>query len=877
MPGLENIYPEYKDKITKAYESGYTDDMIKSNIQRLEQVKFNQNKPSGLESNPVLYGVYGATKEVLKQSVPFLKYVDPQERKTFLQLSQKEQTRDLLFESLNAAIYGKLPGISKDVGYVFKTFLPKTYQFFTKPLLQKTVKMVTPKVTPQEPVTPQKTAMQELFDDLYPEAKELPTTRPIGDITTPTPKQPLDLIKTPVKPIPEIAPGRPKTLNIEPQREIVDKAIEYAAKHPDDPIVLDETKRVFKKIATFIATEEISPSSIPNILNKYGYTPKQLADDILISGSYAGQTLNQLSRWAKAMKIAFPNDPEIGKIITKPRTTWDWVMDLYRNIDNKRRAMMVGQLATAARNAESQGLRYTLNIFDDALQGAIKTVKGESPRNAFAEMFGDFTAIYGRMSPAKRKTFEILLDKYPIEKARLLSSPVLDVTLGDKVANAVNFLNKGQEYFFRKMAVDAKITALTKKAGINPLTDKIPQEIWEESIKHGLDLTFAAHPETKPGKTLLKLYKEVPFLYTIQPFPRFWLNSLKFLWDFNPTGFVSTSYQMASKNPAKAIPALSKAILGTTMLGTAISFRNSEYAGEKYYEIKSGKKTIDTRAFAPFATYLFLAEQMSHPEKITANDRIQGLIGINRIGGTGLVLLDVLRNKDPKSALKMIADFAGQYLGGFTTPLRSLKDIAGEYIPEEAIVRSTRESPITAPAVSNVPFLSTQTLPEAPSITREEPLKREKTLLRQLTGLTVKTKTELEKEIDRLGMEGLYPRTGDATLDRIITKRAGKYVEKYAGKLIQSKQYANADDDTKKFLLNTSIGNIKTAIRQQVLVPYHNNKLSRLNTRIEKMKYMEELVDKNKISQNSLATLLMSNNSFTNSEKEMLLRKTITQ
>jgi hypothetical protein len=79
---------------------------------------------------PNAYGVYGAAKEVLKTSLPYVKYIDPAEREKFMELTEQEQTRDLLFEALNAAVLGRWKPISKFAGEVgsaaLETFLPKT-------------------------------------------------------------------------------------------------------------------------------------------------------------------------------------------------------------------------------------------------------------------------------------------------------------------------------------------------------------------------------------------------------------------------------------------------------------------------------------------------------------------------------------------------------------------------------------------------------------------------------------------------------------------------------------------------------------------------------------------------------------------------------
>ena len=90
---------------------------------------------------PNAYGVYGAGKEVLKASLPYVKYIDPEERERFMELTQQEQTRDLLFEALNTAVLGRWKPISKfgvevgkASGEVLSSWLPKTAEAFTRPI-----------------------------------------------------------------------------------------------------------------------------------------------------------------------------------------------------------------------------------------------------------------------------------------------------------------------------------------------------------------------------------------------------------------------------------------------------------------------------------------------------------------------------------------------------------------------------------------------------------------------------------------------------------------------------------------------------------------------------------------------------------------------
>jgi len=539
--------------------------------------------------HPNLYGIYGAGKEVAFSFLPYLKYVDPSERERFKKLSTQKQTRELLQQNLEMiSMLGAGP-ITKSLTPLVAKYLPKTYKAFQA--LKRPIKILEKRTWAQKAAQYIKkreawvqnrlkagdinriTAYQEFYS-------KFPPPWPKGGIPK-TPAQTQVMAKEAIKrkgtplaekelEIPAIKKAIPKTKvlrNVE-EEEIVKGAIEKAIANPDDPIVLDETKRAFQKIAHLTQTEQIEPGMMQEIVKRYAETPEQLAKEILKAGTYSGRTLNYFSQFSKAMLRAFPKNEEVknllGKIANRPRSAWEWFMDKYKAVDNPRRMLMVSQLATASRNAASQGIRYTIDIFDKAVLGTMKALGGEHPAKAYAEAFADITALFGRISPTRRKALEAILKKYPIEKAKL---------------------NRGQEYFFRRMAFDAKLTALCKKAGIDKI--KATPKMIEESAKHALKLTYAATPESVPGKAIMALYQKVPILTTVQPYPRFWLNAMRFLWEFNPTGYIDTGIHLAQKNPEKAARAASKALVGSALLATAFAARTSKYAGIPKLEMQS--------------------------------------------------------------------------------------------------------------------------------------------------------------------------------------------------------------------------------------------------------------------------------------------------
>jgi len=810
--------------------------------------------PKWGRENPNLYGVYGAAKETAKSVLPYVKYLDPEEREAFNKKDTQHQTRDLLKEVLGAELLiGGAPlikGIGSIASPVVERFAPQV------------VKKGLNALTKQRSLDPFKS-----LENVIPE----PVIKPIvkGEPALPkTPVMPTAGAQGGPSPIP-----RQDVMGLDEQKQVIQKIIQEGIVDKERPYIADETQRAMYNIADTITKY---PDYGKEILTKYNITPEELSSEILKAGSVHGKGLNQFSQWARAMKKAFPDDPviqetlgSVGKL--EPLTTWDKVKNVYRAVDDKRRMLMVTQIATAARNAASQGARYGADILDSGIQGVFKTVGGVPKKEAFAQFMGDWTAILNRMSPKQRANLEGVLSKYPETKAEMLSAPIHDITLGGKLSNALMYLNRTQEYFYRKMIFDSRITAWGKTIGKDPYKTNIPQHILEKASKDSMEMTFSANQEKGFGKGVMDAYKAIPMLTTIHPYPRFWTNAVKFLWDFNPTGYLSAASRARffSKDPNAVYQAASRATLGTLMLGAGLEMRNSEYAGEKWYEINVGKdRYIDARPFAPFSTYLFLGEAISHPEKLSGKDWAEGMLSISRIAGTGLTLIDLIRTDSIDSTKKLLKNFAGQYLSGFTVPLQTVKDFIGE-----DKVLNTQESPLLGPAASKIPFVGEAMLNEQPSLTRGEILRREDPRLRQLTGLTIKTKTPVEKEIDKVGLQRIYPQTGDATLDRLITEQTGWKVGQFGNEFIKSARYKNADAETKKYMLKEIISLAKQDSKQKILIPYIEGRLSERKTADKRFEYLADLVDHGRIGRANLEALFTRNPSLFGQAKQEELKK----
>src|SRR3990167_8604441 len=283
----------------------------------------------------------------------------------------------------------------------------------------------------------------------------------------------------------EISTGLPiPNLLLTEYQRIAQAALKIAITNPESAVAKNTTEKVFKKIATSLGLGELDLTDldIPAIAKKYNLDDVQLARMFVDSASMFGKGLNILSQYKKVFKSQLSKlSPEAQKIFAQiddePLTIYERFKNFYNIIDRPRRIAMVSQLATAARNLISQAGRYTLDIFDKALTGTIETITGKkTPQQAIISTMSNINTFFARFSKVERQRVAEILDNYPLEAAKLFRTPVADITLGGKLSKTLMFFNNTQEYFFRTMIFDSRITEGLRLRGLSPkLTKDIPE------------------------------------------------------------------------------------------------------------------------------------------------------------------------------------------------------------------------------------------------------------------------------------------------------------------------------------------------------------------------------------------------------------------
>lgn len=563
------------------------------------------------------------------------------------------------------------------------------------------------------------------------------------------------------------------------------------------------------------------------LVQKYGLDDKDVMELFTGTRQGLGDAARTMQRFSVASRYVPTEAGELAKLGVEQAAD----LTLWNRLTNVYRGALVSNMATTMRNNISSLARVPIdvatNLADTAINAAANPFRaqkvGVNPMDAFA-------LITDRFNPAQNKRFyEQIRNVQPGVNQELMATYAADVarvtkndafSKAEKAVDTLNLFNRVSETATRKALFPVYLRREATKLGYNfdELVDAerlgdLPEEAYQNALNATLDYTYSARPKPDSFADLFVRAVEkggLP-LASVMPFPRFMVNAMKFQFDHSPAGFFRLlSKAEREKFAAGDTSALSKAMVGSSLLYAAYEFRNSETAGEKWYEAKTKDgKTFDLRPFFPAAPYLLVADIIKRSQDgsvdlaFEAKDILQGLTGAQFRAGGGLYVADELI-RDLSSAgtnTEKAKTIAKQWLanvgGGFLVPFQQFKDFYAQYNPEEAVYRDAKDSALGT-LVRAVPGAQRALgVPEAELPTREGASVTVDPALRQLLGVTVRQeKNFLESEIDRLGLTPyeLGPKTGDPEMDRLINRDLGIIAERGVLPLIQSEQYKQLDD-----------------------------------------------------------------------------------
>jgi len=617
-----------------------------------------------------------------------------------------------------------------------------------------------------------------------------------------------------------------------PTAEIGGKVANFAADYsnlagltrPADMPFSEFFYRHFK--AGTLPEEEVS-----KLVTKYDLKPEDMYE--LIAGTRQGY--GDAARVLQRLSIASRYVPKEAGDIAKLGVQEADDLGFWKRLPNAYRGALVSSVATTMRNVISSVGRVPIdaatNLMDSAVNAAANPFRqqkvGVNPLDAAAVLMDRFapgrnTKFWEQMKNVQPEINKELAATYAADVARVTKKDAFAKV--EKAVDVANLLNRVTETATRKALFPVMLRREATRLGLdfNELVDtggmaNLPEEAWAKALDDTLGFTYSAKSEVadKFGEMLDKMGKVGTVARvvgtTVMPFPRFMMNAMKFQFDYSPAGFTKLLTEAERAKFAKGdVSAVSKAIVGSSMLYGAYQFRNSENAGEKWYEGKlEDGRTVDLRPFFPAAPYLLVADVIKRAQDNTLDqafetkDILQGLSGAQFRAGTGLYVTDQLlkdlsgASGNLDKAKTITTSWLADIGAGFLQPFSTFKDFYAQYDPEEAVYRDTKDNPLAA-LVRPIPGAQqAMGVPAAVSATREGPLTTEDPALRQLLGATIRpAKNIVERELDTLGLTpyDVGSKTGEVAIDRLVNRDLGIIAERGIAPLLQSPEYQNLDN-----------------------------------------------------------------------------------
>lgn len=655
-------------------------------------------------------------------------------------------------------------------------------------------------------------------------------------------------------------------LNLEINQKGIDVGIEILdeLKIPRNPNV-QISDQLFDALQ-LVNTQPIYKDSFLKILKKNNINEIEFAQLFKLGASDAGRRLAQLSVANRAMK-------DIGNELSGLAPKDGMATGLLRKfgdtaykLDNIRRGLLVSQIATSMRNFTAQIGRVGVHTLTGAMDNALNATFNPL-RRLFGNEAVDHTNSFGLLlnlttdKKFAKDATEFATKYFVNEKDRLFNRYASDVADASqtqtmkgaqKVVDGLNFLNRMQEFYYRRGMFASSLEETLRKKGIslkeavesNDIS-RITKADVEKAVDDALEFTYAKTPDNKLGKAFVDLSNSIPFITTgVVPFARFMTNAMKFQFQHSPLGPLALLSGKERAAVAKGdMSVFSKAMVGSALLMAAVEAKRRGFGGEKWYELKgTDGTTIDARPYFPMTPYLLVADLIVRTEDgripPDAKDILQGLTGAQFRTGTGLALIDSIINDvagvdSEEKISKTITRFISDVLGSYLTPFRMFGDFTNQQQTFRTALPETQKfEDIPANVLEqfkrSIPGVR-ETLPELESPTRAAaPGRPEKVripftdiqvpgpLARQLTGITVsEEKNPAEKELDRLGFKrrDILPYTGDQIADQLNAKYLGPVLEKVVSAVVQKDGYKKLSNPEKEIVMRGILKELRSTTK----------------------------------------------------------------
>ena len=434
-------------------------------------------------------------------------------------------------------------------------------------------------------------------------------------------------------------------------------------------------KRLVDVIFELSVDEKVIPEGeLLELLNKYDLSFEEYATMMVGSASEAGKVLNKFSQISRRVK---PKSELDALKEAKMLDMQNGFAKTFRKIENIRRGGLVSQLATAARNLSSAGVRAPLEGLQNVLDTAMYNYDKDglvSGLKSLGDVKGNWSDSFRHLKytfdpknyNAMKEYTDFILDRpelanqydrmfNQINEVRRSTDIGTDTILGksldfaEKGVDIINAPNRWQEYLIRRGTFTAELERLVKREYDLDLIDVINQgklpdllndspeligankrpfkELVDDSVGKALDITYAKQPEVPVFRELTSFITRNG-LTTVAPFPRFMFNSMELAGEYSAGAFfpvINRSIGAVTGNKRTFTTAdrrmVSRNIIGATViLPSAMMYRNSEDAPADYKMLRADDGTLlDTSAQSPILRQsLWIAEWLKRNEDGTA-------------------------------------------------------------------------------------------------------------------------------------------------------------------------------------------------------------------------------------------------------------------
>lgn len=517
--------------------------------------------------------------------------------------------------------------------------------------------------------------------------------------------------------------------------EIVADMMERGEIVPAVQKMIDDGNKASEIARTVLSNEDIDSDLLSGALKRAGLSVEDFLDVSGVSLTDAAKTMASYSNMGKLIKRTNELDPAAAKKIedafgqeNATVSSLSKAHDFMMRLDRERRAFMVSQIATTARNVATAGMRLGMESVAKTMESSLyhlgkaasSVVRGEASvagvqrglRQIAVDGFG--TLAYLADAGGSKQLADTLLKHNP-RLARIMDRSLQEVDVDQtlsKPARLVNTLNMLQDTYFRRAVFNESVAKQLRATGVDLdeflLTGKaLPSKVMERAVDEALSFTFARMPKRggdKIGDTIG--YHFVRFNEALGPLPgvvgapvgtgafpfaRFMVNAMQFQLDYSPLSTVGAitngskgmfnkyvrgiSDAKTERQLAKAREQVGKATVGTAALFAAIKHRE-ENQDTKWYEVTDSEgRPVDTRAFFPISPYLAVADfivKLKNDELDEAGIKqvFEGLTGAQLRSGASSYMIDsFFENLDSVTGGGGVGDIKtekmAEYIGGY--------------------------------------------------------------------------------------------------------------------------------------------------------------------------------------------------------------------